>query len=45
MNQLPMSKTGNGAISVVFRISVVEIWLLFDYWCLELGASLFWLPS
>ena len=45
MNQLPMSKIGKHAISVTFGILVVEIWLLFDYWCLDLGASLLWLPS
>jgi len=31
MNQLPMSKIGKHIISVTFGISVIEIWLLFDY--------------
>ncbi len=43
MNQLPMSKIGKHIISVTFGISVIEIRLLFDYWCLPctiLGAGL-----
>jgi hypothetical protein len=41
MNQLPMSEIRNHIISVTFGISVIEIWLLFDYWGLDLNARLF----
>jgi len=38
MNQLPMSKKEIQIIRVMFGFCVIDIWLLFDYWYLEIGA-------
>ena len=40
-----MSKKEIHITRVAFGISAIEIWFLFDYWCSELGAYLFLLPS